>query len=141
MKSMTRKIEMPQGQLKKLYVEKGHSIREIGKILDCNHTTILTKPKAYYHTQERHGIFKIAQIFGGTPTIIFRRLNKYESPKGTNGQNGDFWRASINDRYAILRFFRYIKPGLQHRKRLRDLISAEYNVIKRISGNQGFNNA
>lgn len=64
--------------------------------------------------------------------------NKYrlETLAGTNKQNKDFWRVSINKKEDILRLITLIKPYLKHQKRCKDLKMAEDNIISRIKRNR-----
>lgn len=47
--------------------------------------------------------------------------------------NGNFWRLTVNDRYALKALFTLLNPCLFHRKRRFDLLRAEKNVVSRLS--------
>lgn len=78
-------------------------------------------------------------LLGEISEVLSKRFGinnrfRLERPKGTNNQNGDFWRVSINEKQSILKLFGYMKPILKHQKRLQDLVKAELNIAKRTNG-------
>src|SRR3989344_1188857 len=59
---------------------------------------------------------------------------RLETPKGIYGgktYNKDFWRVSVNAKEDLLRLLKLLKPNIKHKKRYKDLIKAEKNIIER----------
>lgn len=65
-------------------------------------------------------------------SLRIHNIYKIETFAGTNNQNQDFWRVSINKKGDILKLFKMIKPLIKHPKRCKDLKIAEENIILRI---------
>ena len=66
-------------------------------------------------------------------SLKIHNIHKIETLAGTNNQNKDFWRVSVNRKDDILNLFGLIKPHLKHAKRCKDLKNAEENILTRLN--------
>lgn len=59
--------------------------------------------------------------------ITLYRLEREKKP----GQNGDFWRLTINDAKSLINLFRLLYPSLRHDKRRTDFLAVKNNILLR----------
>jgi len=72
------------------------------------------------------------QTYNKLNSLYIQTRLRLEGLKGTNNQNKDFWRLSVNHKYSLLKLFKMLTPYLKHIKRIRDMKLAEENVKIRI---------
>lgn len=93
---MTRKLEISREKLKELYLRKKLSTRDVGEILSCNHSTILSKLQKYgisrrhpnkeikisreklkeLYLKKKLSTYQIAKLFSCKAPTILRKLKQ-----------------------------------------------------------------
>ena len=74
----------------------------------------------------------LKQIHQRLTMLNVKNTFRLETKKGYNRQNGDFYRVSIMNRYALYRCLLIMIPYLKHKFRLRDSFAAFANVTNRM---------